>query len=138
MEARDNWKSGLGLAAACDTLPFWKCKRKKTKSECIKRLHTDLENICMLEQKEKKKCAHPAGHTLYQGCHYLLSYKYVLFDIKLKVLHNVKLLSRKLITFSGNRWHILVSWSCPLVKRDTQKGHSKCAEVPINSDLHKS
>ena len=64
-----------------------KMQTEKTKSECIKRLHTDLENICMLEQKEKKKCAHPAGHTLYQGCHYLLSYKYVLFNIKLKVLN---------------------------------------------------
>ena len=67
-----------------------KMQTEKTKSECIKRLHTDLENICMLEQKEKKKCAHPAGHTLYQGCHYLLSYKYILFKIKLKVLHQVQ------------------------------------------------
>ena len=100
-----------------------KMQTEKTKSECIKRLHTDLENICMLEQKEKKKCAHPAGHTLYQGCHYLLSYKYVLFTIKFytKFKNTFKL---KINDFQRQSSTHIVSWSCPLVKRDTQKSHS--------------
>ena len=102
-----------------------KMQTEKTKSECIKRLHTDLENICMLEQKEKKKCAHPAGHTLYQGCHYLLSNKYVLFDIKLKVLHQVQNYITATTTFKQkiNEFQVM-----PFGKGNTQKSHSNCAE----------
>ena len=64
MEARDNWKSGLGLAAACDTLPFWKCKRKKLNLNALKD-YTQTWKIYVCWNKKKRKSVLIQQGTLY-------------------------------------------------------------------------